>query len=159
MICKQAFCISTLIFFPSLLHLFLSFSFLLNAWMTSHLRISLFLDWHRAWSSPLRETLNFTFGLFLNSIPESPEARNLNWKTKIWCTCAFRGRPITANETLVKQIALKRFGSAKKGFGSIPASCYPLSTCTWCRLLQLHPLPSHFSPSTFIASAAQDKQQ
>lgn len=29
-----------------------------------------------------------------NSIPEIPEARNLNWKTEIWCSFAFGGRPI-----------------------------------------------------------------
>lgn len=27
---------------------------------------------------------------FYNNIPESPEAQNLNWKTKTWCTCTFR---------------------------------------------------------------------
>lgn len=43
------------------------------------------------------EALNFTFCLFFfspNSIPEIPEARNLNWKTEIWCSFAFGGRPI-----------------------------------------------------------------
>lgn len=117
-------CNSTLSLFPLLLHIF---PLRLYARMTYHLHISLFLEWGQAWSSLLRETLNFTFGLFFNSIPESPKARHLNWKTKIWCTCTFRGRPIMANETLINQIALKGLGAER-----VPGQSPPPDTQHLC---------------------------
>lgn len=64
-----------------------------------------------------------------------------------------------ANETLVNQIALKGFESGEKDSGQLQPPDETPNTCVWRLLQQLHPVPSHFSPSTFIASAAQDKQQ
>lgn len=147
MVCRQAFCISTLIP-PPHPPLTLSSTFPSPPLCThDHLRISLFRKWSQAWSSLLRETLNFTFGLFLIAYL-SPQARNLNWKTKIWCTCTFRGRPITANETLVNQIALKGFES-REGFGSIPASWYHPSTCVWLPSSAITPLAQSFLSQHF----------
>lgn len=97
---------------------------------------------------------------FFNSIPESPEACNLNWKTKNMMCAHIQGTPITPNETLVKQIALKGRERVSGQFlpPDIPPAP-PTPVCVVLFFLQLHPLPSHFSPRTFIASAAQDKQQ
>lgn len=81
-------------------------------------------------------------------------------KLKIWCASIFRGTPITANETLVKQIALK--GRERVSGQFLPPAIPPAPPTPVCVVgffLQLHPLPSHFCPRTFIASAAQDKQQ
>lgn len=62
-----------------------------------------------------------------------------------------------ANETLVKQIALK--GRERVSGQFLAPAIPPTPVCVVGVFLQLHPLPSHFCPRTFIASAAQDKQQ
>lgn len=114
----------------------------------------------------------FHLALFLIAYLRVLKPANLIGKLKIWSKCTFRGRPITANKTLVKADSFEREmrvgvcvcdgGESWGGGGAFRStlnSHFPHNTCARCLLLQLEALHSHFSPSTFIAAAAQDKQQ
>lgn len=105
------------------------FPLLLLARMSCHLYISLFLEWGQAWSSLLRETLNFPFAFFLIAYQRVLKLGILIGKLKYDVGAHSGGRPIIPNETLVSQIAWREreregreSGWVGESFGSIPAS-------------------------------------
>lgn len=95
--------------------------------------------------------LSFCIWPFFQRAPECPDTLRLNWKT----TDVKIHPKVPSNH----DEGDPRKPHSKRCRVNSGPSVTPHGTRAWFYLLQLHPLPSHFSPSTIIASPAQDKQQ